>query len=460
MPNCGCNDYSRTQLLRRAAAEAGRGLPAIETGMPMPAGTGLSRRSFLSRSAGLALAVYGASTLGPREFEEGIASAAAQGSDDRVLVSVFLSGGADSLTMLAPKQSAHPLYSSLRPGLALPEGEGQDFAGDPSLRWHPSMSGLATLHDEGKVTVMPAIGYDDPNQSHFTSRHYWEVGELNPFGRWGWLGRYLDAHGSADNPLQGLTLGWDLQPSLAARDVPVATVSQPDEYDFWANDVGGTVYEAMLNAFSDMGDPATADVGLGQARSAVAATGRLRDQLAPFNSPIVLPGGYPNTSFGRRLAWVVKLLEAGLPLKVVAIESGGYDTHSNQQASLPPDLAEVSSALLAFQRDLESKPAGAPKLSERVMVHVWSEFGRRPRENDGGTDHGAAGASFVIGSKASGQTIGEFPGLASLDNRDNLRKTSDFRSVYCSLLEQWMGAGAAGIIPNAGTFDRPALVNP
>ena len=460
MPNCGCNDYSRTQLLRRAAAEAGRGLPSIEAGMPLPAGTGLSRRSFFSRSAGLALAVYGATSLSPRQFEEGIAAAGAQGGNDHVLVSVFLSGGADSLTMLAPKQSAHPLYAGMRPGLALPEGQGTDFADDPSLRWHPAMAGLGTLHSEGKVTVLPAIGYDDPNQSHFTSRHYWEVGELNPFGRSGWLGRYLDAHGSADNPLQGLTLGWDLQPSVAARDVPVATVSQPDEYDFWANDVGGTVYDSMLEAFTHMGDPATSDSGLSQARTAVAATGRLREQLAPFNSAIALPGGYPNTYFGRRLAWIAKLLEAGLPLKVVAIESGGYDTHADQNASLPEDLDEVSRALLAFQRDLESRPASGPRLSERVLVHVWSEFGRRPRENDGGTDHGAAGASFVIGSRASGQTIGGFPGLANLDNRDNLRKTSDFRSVYCSLLEQWLGVGADGIIPNAGSFDRPPLVAP
>ena len=334
MPNCGCNDYSRTQLLRRAAAEAGRGLPAIEPGMPLPAGTGLSRRSFISRSAGLALAVYGAASMGPRQFEEGISAASAQASGERVLVSIFLSGGADSLTMLAPKQASHPQYATLRPDLGLAEGQGADVRLDTTLRWHPSLAGLAELDAEQKVDVLPAIGYTDPNQSHFTSRHYWEVGELNPFGRWGWLGRYLDSHGAPDNPLQGLTLGWDLQPSLAARDVPIATVSQPDEYDFWTNDVG-SVYDGMLDAFTDMGDPPTSDAGLSQARTAVAATGRLREQLAPFNSAITLPAGYPNTSFGRRLAWIVKLLQAGLPLKVVALESGGYDTHSNQLATLP-----------------------------------------------------------------------------------------------------------------------------
>ena len=454
MPNCGCNDYSRTQLMRRVAAEAGRGLPAIEPGMPTPAGTGLSRRSFLSRSAGLAIAVYGAAGLGPKAFEEGIQAAAAQAPNDRVLVSVFLSGGADSLTMLAPKPSAHPAYATLRPGLGLAEGEGTEFAGDSSLRWHPSLAGLATLHGEGKVTVMPAVGYTDPNQSHFTSRHYWEVGELNPFGRTGWLGRYLDAHGAPDNPLQGLTLGWDLQPSVAAKNVPVATVSEPDDYDFWANDTWA-VEDAMLDAFSSMGEAPTSDQGMSQARAAVRATGRLREQLAPYDTDITLPGGYPNSGFGRRLAWTARLLADGLPLKVVAIESGGYDTHANQNTTLPDDLLEVGSSLLAFQRDLEARG-----LADRVLVHVWSEFGRRPQENDGGTDHGAAGAGLVIGSRASGQTVGGFPGIAAaqLDSRQNLRHTSDFRGVYCSLLESWLGVSAAGIVPNESQFSRPVLV--
>ncbi len=267
MANCGCNDYSRTQLLRRAAAQAGEGLPAIEPGMPLPAGTGLTRRSFVSRATGLALSVYGAASLGPKAFEHGIAAAAAQApASDPILVSIFLSGGADALTLLAPDQRP-PAVRAWRPTLALPAGQGTPLTEDPSLRFHPSLDGIAELYGEGKVTVMPAVGYDDANQSHFTSRHYWEVGEVNPWGRWGWLGRYLDHHGVADNPLQGLALGWDLQPSLAAHDVPVATVGQPDNYDFWTPGVWGEVQDKMLDAFGDLGDPPTSDAGLAQART-------------------------------------------------------------------------------------------------------------------------------------------------------------------------------------------------
>ena len=455
MAHCGCNDYSRTQLLRRAAAQAGEGLPAIEPGMPLPAGTGLTRRSFVSRATGLALSVYGAASLGPKTFEQGIAAAAAQASaSERILVSVFLSGGADSLTMLAPT-GAHPRYASGRPSLALAPGQGTPLTEDPSLRWHPSLAGLAELYGEGKLSVMPAIGYEDANQSHFTSRHFWEVGEVNPFGRWGWLGRYLDLHGSPDNPLQGLALGWDLQPVLAAKAVPVATVAEPDNYDFWTPGVWGTVQDKMLDAFGDLGEPATGDVGLAQARSAVAATARLRDQLAPFQGGFTSPAGiaYPAGSFAGRLRALAAMIDGGLPLKVVAIESGGYDTHSNQLASLPGDLLEIGDSLRAFQRDLEAR-----SIQDRVLVHVWSEFGRRPDENGSGTDHGAAGAGFLIGSQARGEMVGEFPGLSVLDEDDNLLSTSDFRGVYCALLEQWLGVDAAPIIPNASSLARPALV--
>jgi uncharacterized protein (DUF1501 family) len=162
---------------------------------------------------------------------------------------------------------------------------------------------------------------------------------------------------------------------------------------------------------------------------------------------------YPSGSFAGRLRALAAMIDGGLPLKVVAIESGGYDTHSNQLTSLAGDLQEIGDSLRAFQRDLEAR-----SLQDRVLVHVWSEFGRRPEENGSGTDHGAAGAGFVIGSQARGEMVGDFPGLSVLDEDDNLRNTSDFRGVYCALLEQWLGVDAAPIIPNASSFTRPALV--
>src|SRR5690348_5490152 len=147
-----CDGLSRSRLLHKAFAEAGRGLPAIEPGMPLPAGTGLTRRRFVMSGLGAALAVYGGSHLGIRAFEEGIA-AAASGPAQPVFVSVFLEGGADGLSVLSPQ--GDPLYASLRPTLALSGGTA--LAEDDRLFWHPALDGLKTLYGEKKVTVLPAV---------------------------------------------------------------------------------------------------------------------------------------------------------------------------------------------------------------------------------------------------------------------------------------------------------------
>jgi len=140
--SCSCNDFTRSQLLRRGAAVAGQGLPRIEPGMPLPAGTGIDRRTFLLRSAGAALSVYGASMLSPRQFEEGIAQASAAARPSQpVLVSIFMEGGWDALSVLAPVKEAR--YKELRPVLGLAEGAGRVFTEDENLMWHPAAAGLA-----------------------------------------------------------------------------------------------------------------------------------------------------------------------------------------------------------------------------------------------------------------------------------------------------------------------------
>jgi uncharacterized protein (DUF1501 family) len=445
--NC-CGDYTRSQLLRSAAAEAGRGLPVIEPGMPEPAGTGLSRRRFLSRSAGLALAVYGASKIPLSVFEEGIAQAA---TGDKVLVSVFFDGGIDSLSLLAPV--GDPRYAQLRPNLALAPDAGSEFSEDPRLRWHPAAASLATLHAEGKVSAFPAIGYDHPDQSHFTSRHFYEVGELAVGFRTGWLGRYIDSVGDAENPLQGLSMDGSLSPMIATADKPVAAIDNVDGFDLYSP-VSDPVRDEMYRSFARFGSLPSDSPGLAQVRRATAQTDKLRQDLegiGEFTSPVA----YPDTWFSHKLAGLAAFIAAGLPMRAVTIRAaGGYDTHSDQATDLDRNLRETCEGLLAFQRDLEARG-----LADRVLTEMWSEFGRRPEENgSAGTDHGAAGCAFVIGSKAKGEMVGEFPGLTTLDSNDNLRVTSDFRGMYCALLEQWLGHDPGPIIPGASGFLRPTLV--
>ena len=450
-----CNGFRRAELIRRAAAEAGRGLPAAEPGTPLPAGTGLSRRSFLLRSGGLALSVYGASKLGVGALEEGVAKAAT--ADRRVLVSVFLEGGIDSLSVLAPVGDGR--YRGYRNTLALSEGQGPGFAEDGRLMWHPSAAPLAQLHAEGKVSVLPAVGYTDPDQSHFTSRHYWEVGALQPYANTGWMGRLLDATGSQDNPLQGLSMDGRLSPSIASASVPVAAVDGPT-YDLWGPGVWGDVESLMFDSFARLGNASQGgDPWLARSGAVAAQAMRLREQLSPFEEGDSLgtPVPYPESEdeeFPGRMAALAAILAAGLPLRCVSVNApGDYDTHDSQPEDLAADLRLTADTLLAFQRDLEARG-----LAERVLTLVWSEFGRRVEQNaSDGTDHGAAGCGFVIGNGARGQMIGEFPGLEQLDPDGNLRATSDFRALYCSLIEQWFGVDAAAVIPDAARIGRVAV---
>ena len=421
-------------------ARASAGLPAIEPGMPEPAGTGLSRRSLLLRSAGLGLAVYGAGKLTSLPgFETGVAAAQGAGPNT-VLLSVFMDGGVDSLSLLAPVGDA--AYRRLRPSLAV--GGGREFAEDPRLHWHPAASALADLHAEGKVSVLPAVGYTDADQSHFTSRHFYEIGELEIGARTGWLGRYLDRNGNDDNPLQGLSLDGTLSPSLATSDKPVAAVSDVTDYDMWTHGMGDPVEPRMFEAFGNFGGFPSDSAGMTHARRATAQTEQLRQDLSSFsNFPI--PAGYPNNSFARKLAGIAEMLARGMPLSCISVSApGGYDTHSSQEDTFATNLGRTCDAVLAFQRDLEQKG-----LADVVLTEMWSEFGRRPDENgSAGTDHGAGGCAFIVGSRAQGEMVGEFPGLASLDEDDNLLWTADFRAMYAALIDQWLEDDPEAIIPD------------
>jgi uncharacterized protein (DUF1501 family) len=216
----------------------------------------------------------------------------------------------------------------------------------------------------------------------------------------------------------------------------------------------------MLDAIGALGRVPSRDPAFRTAADVTGQADRLRRQLAPFtkdgaiSSPVQYPAG--DDSFSAELQGVAAMIAAGLPLRCVALEaSGEYDTHADQTSALTPALTTVGASLYAFQRDLEARG-----VADRVLTLVWSEFGRRAKENgSGGTDHGAAGTAFVIGTRVVGTQVGEFPGLArGLDEDGNLRATSDFRAVYAALLEQWFSFDSARVIPGVKRFARPTLV--
>jgi uncharacterized protein (DUF1501 family) len=167
---------------------------------------------------------------------------------------------------------------------------------------------------------------------------------------------------------------------------------------------------------------------------------------------------YPKSSqgdFPQRLAGLAAMVAAGLPLRCVAMTTDTqFDTHSSQKRTFDSALAVVADSIAAFQADLEARG-----IADRVLVHLWSEFGRRAQENgSAGTDHGAAGTSLLVGTRASGQMVGAWPGLNKLDENGNQQANVDFRGVYCSLIEQWFGHDATAVVPDASRFSRPQLI--
>ncbi len=468
--NC-CAGFTRTEAMRAAIAAGRRGEREWsprewDPRMPIPAGTGIDRRRFLLAAAGGMVSVYGAGRLGlgGQALSEGIAQAAtAQSSSSPILVSIFLAGGVDALSVLAPTED--PTYRKLRPTLAVSPSDGIPFAEDPRLSWGPAAAGFAGLHSAGKLTVFPGIGYRDPDMSHFTSRHYWEVGAADTRVMTGWLGRYLDQVGTANNPLQGLSMDSEMNPTLATAVNPVAAIDRPESFSLWLQDVWGDVFNLTLDSASAMGDAhhRAADSAIAQVAGAASEVGVVRRALAPFRNAdgkpaYTVPVTYPTSStsdFPQRLAGLAAMIAAGLPMRCVALTpETQFDTHATQSETFTPGLTTIAEAIAAFQADLEARG-----IADRVLVHVWSEFGRRAQENGGlGTDHGAAGVGMLIGTRATGTMVGEWPSLTNLDVNGNQKENVDFRSVYASLLEQWFDHDAASVIPDARTFARYQLI--
>jgi uncharacterized protein (DUF1501 family) len=469
-----CQNYARSRPSNYAVP--GAGLPTIEPGMPTPAGTGLTRRSVMLRSLGLGIGVYGAQAITNSEAVEAAINDAL--AEHKVVVSVFFDGGWDALSVLAPFGSDHKheaRAAALRPGLsgeaAIPRAQSKLFQFDHSLSWHPSASALSDLVDSPNVgvAVAPAVGYPDANQSHFTSRHFWEVGALDVGGTTGWMGRYLDRVGRADVPIQGISMGGYLSPAQATNNVPVSAVYDIANYSYWYPHVWGPAEDLATKNLRALGRTATSDPQLATSRMVTDASFQLVDDLASVQSAAQpadgLYGANPD-GIAKQLRDVARLLDtrvgnAALPIRCISINAqGGYDTHSNETESFGADLKANCDAIKAFWTDLKNRGE-----DDRVLMLVWSEFGRRPEENgSGGCDHGAAGAAFVIGKNVRDGLIGEFPGLqasgstnSGLTGDDNLRHTSDFRSIEAAILEQWLDTDAAAILPSVGGLPRPAL---
>ena len=441
----GCEDFHRTAATTRH--------PTV----------GVTRRHLLGWGIGAGVALYTARSMPLPHWLEGAQAAAASDPNARILVSVFLPGGLDLLDTLLDGDQ-YGLYRDARGDAARPE-QGTPLAGTAILP-HPALShgvggGLRALFDAGRLGVLPGIDYSNPDLSHFHSRHFWETGTITPQRTSGWLGRWLDQYGGRENPFQGLTSGPRLSPTLLTRAAPVASLSNVRRAAMAMPGLSGRAQERAMTAYRELaaahGDDRAGRAAVrSNARHAQAVSDALGalDGASEVTDPAAL--GYPSGSqTGARLGRLAHLLAQPLGTRLATVDcSGDFDTHNNQPGRLASALADVSASLSAFQADLDARG-----LSDRVLTFVWTEFGRRLRGNRSiGTDHGAGGIAWVMGSHAASGVLTEYPALDKLDDKGNLKVTVDFREIYASLIEQWLGTSAEPVISDARTMRRIRIV--
>jgi len=411
-----------------------------------------SRRDFLKQGL---LPVMAGSAV-PSIFANGIAAAAADSPNatptDRILVLVQLAGGNDGLNTLIPY--ADGAYHDARPTLRQDQGV---LTLNPQLGLHPNLKGLKASWDAGQLAIVQGVGYPNPNLSHFASMSVWETANVQGGIGDGWLGRYLnylDQVGESPNhALEGVSAGTLVPPEMRSQS-PVTALSSLKTFRLQPVSEHGTQVDVenplmkFYGAFKSAGPApfgALLDTTLSEALQASHA---LQQTDASYQSKATYPANSPIAS---SLKLVAETIVSGLGVRVAHVTLGGFDNHAREKPVHDRLLLDLDQALTAFTQDLAGHG-----LTDRVLVMTWSEFGRRVNENgSAGTDHGTAAPMFLLGPAIKGGLYGEEPSLSNLDN-GNLKFTTDFRSVYASVLQNYLKAPASDLL--GGTFELLPLL--
>lgn len=380
----------------------------------------LNRRNLLKAGLGAGLASFGGLAM-----SSALAQAARAVASGKTLVVLELSGGNDGLNTVVPY--GDDAYYRHRPNIAIPANRVRKI--DDHFGFNPGMAGFERLYKDGKMAIVHGAGYENPSYSHFTSMAYWHTAAPNSGNDYGWVGRLADQ--MAPDAPPNYIVNIDDRQSLAVRSerhVPIVF----DDPDRFQREAFAEQKEA-LERTPDIGavDNPSRRFLLDIARGANEASDQVREAWANYDSPVdygINPLDLPK---------VVSLLDAGMPTKLyyVAYRNNAFDTHVFQNDLHQRLLTYTADAVAAFQRDLERIGR-----ADDVVMMIFSEFGRRVPENVSlGTDHGAANAMFVVGSQVRGGHYGELPSLTELGEGDNLAHTTDFRKVYQTMVEGWLG---------------------
>jgi uncharacterized protein (DUF1501 family) len=369
----------------------------------------------------------------------------------RSLVVIQLGGGNDTLNTVVPY--ADPTYYKVRPTLAIAEKEVLPL--DARIGFNPAFGPMKALYDAGQLAIVQGVGYPNPNRSHFRATDIWTSARPDIAEPTGWLGRYLDNTCSGeDRPLKGVDVAETTSRLFWTGQSAVPAISSIEGFDFltdgrFPNDRNNQV--GTFKALSAGGGGKGYDDFIRRAATeALDTSAQLKRIASTYRSTVQ----YPANNFGRGLQTIAKILSADLGTRVFHITLGGFDTHAGQARTHAALLKTVADGVQAFLRDLE----GLGKLDD-VLVMTFSEFGRRVAENGSlGTDHGAGSSLYIAGGGVRGGVFGAHPSLTELDNGD-LRHAIDFRSVYGTILQDWLGTPAASVI-GGGAFPRLGFVAP
>ena len=370
---------------------------------------------------------------------------------DPVLVVVQLSGGNDYLNTVIPHSDEN--YYDNRPTIRYPEEDILRI--DDDLALNPQMGAMKDLYDEGNVAVIHGVGWENSTRSHFRAMDIWHTAEPDVVGTEGWLGRAIrELDPGGDNPVTAVNVGYGLPRALLAPNASVASVSDLEAYGMLSSIEQQQQREALLQRFANMYAPA---IGTGPVMEYIGNTGL--DALKGADMLKVAPGQYESSveyeagnPLSQKLRDVARIHFSGLGSRIFYTEHGGFDTHASQVGNHPKLWNEVSSAIGDFWDDLREHDADS-----NVLMFVFSEFGRRVKENGSGTDHGAGGVAFAIGPGVRGGMHGEYPETRAEALVDgDLAPGIDFRSTYTTMLEDWFGLDAAPIVN--GRFEKPAFI--
>ncbi len=368
-------------------------------------------------------------------------------ASDPVLVIIQLTGGLDFMNTLVPYTEG--AYYDARPHVAIPQE--QLLPLNETLGFHPSALRLEGLYEAGDLAIVQGIGYPNSDRSHFRGMDIWHTCEPDVVSTEGWIGKLVrELDPGSENALTAVSFGRGLPRACAAPGVTVTSVGDLDRYGLMTGIEREQERTVNLDLFRRMYTPA---VGAGTVRDYLGQTGR--DVLSGADLLAEVPGGYRTTvewgsnPIASALRDVARVHTAGLGTRVFYTQHAGYDYHAHQPGTHDRLLAELSGALSDFLTDLRNHDA-----AENVAVLVFSEFGRRIRDNGSGTDHGSGGGAYILGEAVKGGLYAEYPSVKPKDwlNEEDLAHTIDFRGIYGTMLEQWMGVEAAPIV--GGTFEQ------